>query len=141
MRAGASVTEITRRALVLRSYDSLRLLGAGLAASQLEDRIAYASIPRKMRKALGIREDRGDGNLVGTLITAMEADIAVVFVELADGNVDVSFRAQPGFDISQVALELGGGGHPAAAGCSMPGPLRDAVSQVLPKLRQVIREK
>jgi len=141
MRAGASVTEITRRALVLRSYDSLRLLGAGLAASQLEDRIAYASIPRKMRKALGIREDRGDGNLVGTLITAMEADIAVVFVELADGNVDVSFRAQPGFDISQVALELGGGGHPAAAGCTMPGPLRDAVSQVLPKLRQVIREK
>lgn len=141
MRAGASITEITRRALVLRTFDSLRLLGAGLSNAQLENRIAYASIPRKLRKSLGIREERGDGNLVGTLITAMEADIAVVFVELADGNIDISFRAQPGFDISQVALDLGGGGHPAAAGCTMPGPLRDAVNQVLPKLRQVILEK
>ena len=140
MRAGAPLVEITRKALVLRSFDSLKMLGMGLSAAQLDGRVAYASITRKLRKEMGIREDRGDAGLVGTLITAMEADVAAVFVELTDGNIDIGFRSQPGFDVSQVALEMGGGGHPAAAGCTLPGPMRDAVSRVLPRLKQVVRE-
>lgn len=140
MRVGASLTEITRRALVLRPYESLKLLGAGLNAAHLEGRIAYATLPRKLRKEIGNREERGDGGLVGTLITAMEADVAAVFVELPDGNIEIGFRASPGFDVSQVAVEFGGGGHPAAAGCTIPGPMRDAVNRVLTRLKQAVRE-
>ena len=141
MRAGASLTDITRRALVLRSYESLRFLAAGIVASQLEDGIVYAAITRKMRKDLGVKEDRGDAGLVGTLITAMEATIAVVFVENTDGSVEVGFRGAPGYDVSQVAFEFGGGGHAAASGCTLPGPMRDAVNRVLSRLRRVIRER
>ena len=140
MRLGASLTEITRRALVLRPYESLKLLGAGLNAAHLEGRIAYAALTRKLRKEIGNREERGDGGLVGTLITAQEADVAAVFVELPDGNIEIGFRAAPGFDISQVAVEFGGGGHPAAAGCTIPGPMRDAVNRVLTRLKQAVRE-
>jgi phosphoesterase RecJ-like protein len=141
MRAGASLTEITRKALVLRSYESLKFLAAGIVASQLEQGIVYATITRKMRRELGVKEERGDAGLVGTLITAMEANIAVVFVENPDGSVEVGLRAAPGFDVSQVAFEFGGGGHPAASGCTLPGPMRDAVNRVLGRLRRVIREK
>jgi hypothetical protein len=28
----------------------------------------------------------------------------------------------------------------AAAGCTLPGPMRDVVNRVLPRLRQVVRE-
>jgi phosphoesterase RecJ-like protein len=139
MQAGAPLVEITRKALTLRSFDSLKMLGMGLNAAQLDGRVAYALLTRKLRKEMGIREDRGDAGLVGTLITAQEADVAAVFVELPDGNIEIGFRSQPGFDVSQVALELGGGGHPAAAGCTLPGPMRDAVSRVLPRLKQVVR--
>ena len=141
MRAGASLPEITRKALVLRSYDSLRFLAAGIVASQLEDSIIYATITRKMRKDLGVKDERGDAGLVGTLITAMEANVAAVFVENADGSVEVGLRSAPGFDVSQVAFEFGGGGHAAAAGCTLPGPMRDAVNRVLNRLRRMIREK
>ena len=141
MRAGASLPEITRKALVLRSYDSLRFLAAGIVASQLEDSIIYATITRKMRKDLGAKDERGDAGLVGTLITAMEANVAAVFVENADGSVEVGLRSAPGFDVSQVAFEFGGGGHAAAAGCTLPGPMRDAVNRVLNRLRRMIREK
>ena len=141
MREGASLPEITRRALVLRSYDSLRFLAGGIVSSQLEDGIVYATITRKMRKELGVRDDRGDAGLVGTLITSMEASVAVVFVENTDGSVDIGFRCAPGFDVSAVAFEFGGGGHPAAAGCTLPGPMRDAVNRVLTRLRRMIREK
>ena len=141
MRAGASLPDITRQALVLRSYESLKFLAAGIVASQLEDGIVYASISRKMRRELGIKEERGDAGLVGTLITAMEAHVAVVFVENTDGSVEVGFRSAPGYDVSQVAFEFGGGGHPAASGCTLPGPMRDAVNRVLTRLRRMIREK
>lgn len=140
MRVGASLTEITRRALVMRPYESLKLLGAGLSAAHLDERIVYASITRKLRKEIGNREERGDGGLVGQLITANEADVAVVFVELSDGNIEIGFRAAPGFDISQVAVEFGGGGHPAAAGCTIPGPMRDAVNRVIQRLKQSMKE-
>jgi phosphoesterase RecJ-like protein len=140
MRCGGNLQEVTRQALVLRSFDSLRLLGAGLMAAKVDGRIAYATIPRRLRKDLGVKEDRGDAGLVGTLVTAYEVDVVAVFVELANGDIEISFRAQPGFDVSQVALELGGGGHPAAAGCTVPGPMRDAVNRVLPRLKQVVRE-
>jgi bifunctional oligoribonuclease and PAP phosphatase NrnA len=141
MRAGASLPEITRKALVLRSYDSIKFLAGGIVASQLEDGIVYATITRKMRRELGVKDERGDAGLVGTLITALEANVAVVFVENPDGSIEVGFRCAPGFDVSQVAFEFGGGGHPAAAGCTLPGPMRDAVNRVLVRLRRMIREK
>lgn len=140
MRAGASLTDITRRALVTRPYESLKLLGAGLNAAHLDGRIIYATITRKLRKEIGNREERGDGGLIGQLITASEADIAAVFVELPDGNIEIGFRAAPGFDISQVAVEFGGGGHPAAAGCTIAGPMRDAVNRVIQRLKQTLKE-
>ena len=140
MRSGGNLQDVTRQALVLRTFDSLRLLGAGVTTAKLDGRIGYATLPRKLRKEIGVKEERGDAGLVGTLITAYEVDVAAVFVELASGEIEIGFRAQPGFDVSQVALELGGGGHPAAAGCTLPGPMRDAVNRVLTRLRQLVRE-
>lgn len=140
MKTGVSLAEITRKSLVLRSYDSLKFMAAGIMASQMEDGLVWACITRKLRRETGTREERGDGNLVGTLITAMEARIAAVFVENPDGSIEIGLRSAPGYDVSQVAFEFGGGGHPAAAGCTIPGPMRDAVNRVLPRLRQVIRE-
>lgn len=142
MGAGASLPDITRQALVLRPFDQLKLLAAGIADAQLTpEGVVYARITRKLRQEAGNTDDRGDAGLVGTLITANEAAIAAVFVELPDGNVEIGFRAAPGYDVSHLALELGGGGHPAAAGCTLPGPMRDAVNRVLRRLKQEVRER
>jgi hypothetical protein len=40
--------------------------------------------------------------------------------------------ARPGYDVAAVALSLGGGGHPQAAGCKLPGPMAEAEARVLP---------
>ena len=52
-----------------------------------------------------------------------DASIAVVFVEQPSGSVKVSWRAQPGLDVAQLALRFGGGGHAAAAGAELPGTI------------------
>ncbi len=140
MRAGANLMEITQRSLVIKPFEAIRFMAAGVGLAKIEDGVVWAAIPKKLRKELGFGEPRGDAGLVSTLATAQEARIAVVFVETSDGTIEIGFRAQPGFDVSQVALEFGGGGHPAAAGCTLPGPLRDAVNRVLPRLKRVVRE-
>jgi len=138
MRAGASLVEITRQALVLRPFSEIVFLGAGITEAKLENGIAYANISRKMRKQYG-QDDRGDAGLVGQLISVEEAKIAVVFSEDNDGSIKVSMRSAPGYDVSRVAFEFGGGGHPAAAGCTLSGPMRDATSRILRRLQQVVQ--
>jgi phosphoesterase RecJ-like protein len=141
VRCGAPMAEITRKALVLRPWESLKLQAGGLVSAHIDQGVAHAAVTRKLRKELGVRDERGDGGLVGTMITANEVDIAAVFVEQANGDIEVGMRAAPGFDVSQVAITLGGGGHPAAAGCTVSGPMRDAVNRVLPLLHEAAQKR
>jgi len=66
-----------------------------------------------------------------------EAHIAALFTELGHGIIDVSMRAKPGYDVSRVALEFGGGGHAPAAGCQVRGELRQVREAVLASLIRV----
>jgi len=47
--------------------------------------------------------------------------------------VKVSWRAQPGVDVSRIAVEFGGGGHPGASGAMIPGTLEEVQELVLGK--------
>ena len=134
MKAGASLPYITRRGLDHRSTTAVHLWGAALAQLQIESRVIWTSIPLATRRAVGYVGD-GDAGLVSFLVGADEADAAVVFVERKDGRIEVGLRAVPGFDVAQVALQFGGGGHALAAGCDLPGPLEDAQTRVLVTLR------
>ncbi len=98
----------------------------------------WAEVTKEMRLAAGI-EDDDDGGLVSQLIPAAEARVAAVFNELSDGRIEVDFRARPGYDVAAVALSLGGGGHPQASGCTMPGPMTDVRARVLPLLQRASR--
>ena len=87
-----------------------------------------------MRRVVGY-SGNGDAGLASFLISADDADVAVVFVEGEDGCVEVGLRAVPGFDVAQVALQHGGGGHTLAAGCTLPGPMEEAQVRLLAALR------
>ena len=63
----------------------------------------------------------------------------MIFVEQPDGSVKVSFRSRAGFDCSRLAEGFGGGGHKAAAGAMVPGPLSAAEPRVLDAVRATMR--
>jgi phosphoesterase RecJ-like protein len=134
IKAGASLPYITHHGLNLRPTVAILLWRAAMALLQIEDRVIWTSIPLAIRRATGHTGD-GDAGLVSFLVSAEDADVAVVFVEREDGGIEVGLRAVPGFDVAQVALQLGGGGHALAAGCTLTGPLEDAQAQVLAALR------
>lgn len=134
MQAGASLSYITQHGLERRSIEAMRLWGAALGRMRIVDGLIWASLPLEMRRAVGYAGS-GDAGLASFLLSAEAADISVVFVERDDGRVEVGMRAVPGFDVAQVALHFGGGGHSLAAGFNIAGPLEKAQEQVLAILR------
>lgn len=134
MKAGASLPTITHHSLNRRSTAAILLWRAALMQLQIEGGIAWTGIPLALRRQVGYAGN-GDAGLVNFLVSADDADVAAVFVENEDGRIEVGLRAVPGFDVAQVALQLGGGGHALAAGCTIAGSLEEAQAQVLAALR------
>jgi phosphoesterase RecJ-like protein len=133
MEAGANLYEITDRALNQKPLNVMRLWGQALAGLRQERGVVWTLISHEMRAQVNA-PDSGDGGLASFLISAPEAKVAAVLSENTDGQVEVGLRARNGLDVSRLALALGGGGHPQAAGCTIPGPLADAEARLLPLL-------
>lgn len=140
MTAGASLSEITEQVFNRRPLAVIRLWGRALSAVQLDGRIIWTEISQAMKCECGLSSDSDDG-LVSFLTSACEADVGIVFTEKDDGTIDVSIRSTPGIDISGVAMRLGGGGHPQAAGCNLNASLAEAREKVLAELRRSLREQ
>jgi bifunctional oligoribonuclease and PAP phosphatase NrnA len=138
MEAGANLAEITERTLNHKPLSTLRLWGQALATLRINGRVVWATITRQMRNQ--VDAPNGDGGLVSQLINAPEAVLAAVFSETAEGKIEIGFRAKSGYDVAQIALSLGGGGHPQASGCTIAGPLADAEARVVPMLLQAAVE-
>ncbi len=134
MAAGAPLNEITQHTVNRRSTAALRLWSHVMPNMQIEDHAIWVVVDQAARKAAQYEEE-GAGGLVQLLNEADEAYIAAVFVEKADGKVELHFRAQPGFDVAELARSLGGGGHTLASGATVDGPLEAAVARVVPLIK------
>jgi phosphoesterase RecJ-like protein len=130
LEAGADLTFISEQIMGRHSLDTLQAWGVALSGMHVEGNVIWAVSSANERKRAGIREVIEAG-LSSLLLSVPDANIAAVFTEKEDGAIDVSMRARPGFDVAKIALHLGGGGHPQAAGCMISGPLEEAVSHVL----------
>ena len=139
IQGGADLAAITARTLNRRRFTTLKLLAIVLADTQLVQRVIWTTISRAQLAETG-NESGEDMQLNSMLIATREADISATFTEkLADDGtpaVECSFRAKPGFDVSKLAYELGGGGHPPASGCTLPGSLDQVVARVVPLLQE-----
>jgi len=135
MEAGANLTELTHQLFETKSLASLRVLGRALAEMQLDSRILWTEISQATLRECGATSGDASG-IVNVLSSVRDAEVAVVFRERPDGSVDVGMRSAPGVNLAPIALRLGGGGHPQAAGCLLPGPLPAARERVLEELRR-----
>lgn len=134
MEAGASLGDVTRHTLDQKPLSWVRLMGQAIDRLYLEDGILWTEVTRSMRQQWALGDD-GTSGISNFLAGVREAQISLVFTERDDGTVDVGMRAVPGYDVAQVALELGGGGHPQASGCTLTGELVEIRELVLAKVR------
>jgi phosphoesterase RecJ-like protein len=130
METGVDLSELYRRTLIDRSFAAVRLWGAGLTKVERLGRLVWTSLTRLDREAVHY-PGRDDADLINILAAIEDTDISIVFVEQSNGSIKVSWRAQPGFDVSKVASSFGGGGHAAASGAEISGSLTEVQAAVL----------
>ena len=140
MDAGADLSLITAQALLIKPLATMRLWQIGLDNMKLEDEgLLWTSISRVERRSIG-HVGSSSGGLVNMLANVDEAAMSAVMLE-DDTRVYVGFRCRPPFNVAELALNLGGGGHPLAAGCTLEGPLRDVEHLVVGMARETIRQQ
>jgi phosphoesterase RecJ-like protein len=137
METGADMPDIYRRALVNRSFEAVHLWGAGLGKAERDGRLVWTTLTLADRKAANYK-GLDEADMLTVLGAVEDTDIAIVFNEQSDGHVKVSWRAQPGYDVSGIALQFGGGGHAAASGAEIQGALPDIQTMVLDQTRLLL---
>jgi len=135
MEAGASLNEVTLRVLDTRPYNDIELWKLVMPSVQMDGSVISATVTVENLRAAGLDEVT-DAGLVSMLLSVDTALISVVFQETFEGAVEISLRSKPGFDISWVALQCGGGGHRQAAGATIAGSLAAVKAIVMPLLQQ-----
>lgn len=135
---GASPVQVARQVYESRSLPGLRLLGQALTtlSVEAEGRVAYLSVTRDMMQACGATVADTEG-LINYPRSLVGVEVALLFREEDDGRVKVGLRSRT-VDVAALARGLGGGGHPRAAGCMLPGPLAGAREVVLSRVRAVL---
>ena len=130
--AGASLPDIAQRTLDCRPLPLLHLWGEALSGVRTHGQVVWTEITRTMRVSAG-HSSEDNGGLVNMLLSAEDASVAVVFSEKTRGidRIEISLRSKLGVDVTQVALALGGGGHPQAAGATIDGSLPEVRERVL----------
>ena len=135
MEAGAPLSDIVQQSFESRPLPVLRVWGVVLSNFHLRGGIAWATIPRAVLSEFGVKEDDIKG-LVNVIRGTQGAVAAALLMESQDGNIKVEFRSTGQINVADVAIALGGGGHRAASGCTLPGPLADAERRTLAELRK-----
>ena len=127
---GADLPDLHRKALGEKSLEAVKYWGQGLKKINQEDRLVWTSLSLDDRKQADYT-GRDDADLINVLAMIRDADISLVFVEQTNGTVKVSWRARPGFDVSKIAIQFGGGGHKPASGAEIEGKLENVQEEVL----------
>ncbi len=143
IESGVQPHQVYRRLWEDLPYRRLELLQRALASVERHDdgAVTVAHLTKGDYRETGAEETDSEG--VVDHIRSVEGTKAAVLVRelLADdrdGMRKVSLRATDGtVDVSRVARDFGGGGHPQAAGFSTPTPYRELVDRV----RALVREQ
>ena len=91
----------------------------------LDGRCAIIAVTLKIQRRVGVR----DGELEGLASIPRQiegVDVGITMREKTEGEFKVSVRTNGSVSASQICAELGGGGHSAAAGCTVRGTLEQA---------------
>jgi phosphoesterase RecJ-like protein len=130
--AGAAPALVSGHLYERRHADSLRWLGESLRRIEVspDGRIAWLALPGGIVPERFIEAEE----LVNYPRSIDSVRVACFLRQLGD-HVKVSLRGKGDVDVSRIAARFGGGGHPNAAGCTVPGSLPDVTRVVLAAVR------
>jgi phosphoesterase RecJ-like protein len=135
--AGADPIRIAQDVCFSAPVSKMLILGAALTNLKREGRLAWLSITNNdMVRACAVDEDCE--GIVNYALGIAGVEAAVFFRELPESRIRISLRSKGSINIAAIAEHFGGGGHEFAAGCTVDGPLPEAIDRILPSIRSVL---
>ena len=132
--AGAPLAEISRRLYRSKPDVQLRLFGRVLDRLQTTagGLVIHSTLLASDIAETGALSAHSEG-IIDLLSQSENAEVAILFKEAGPAATRISVRTKPG-GVDAIALTslFGGGGHPRAAGASIPASVGEARALVLP---------
>jgi phosphoesterase RecJ-like protein len=135
---GANPTLLYEQLYEAAPLGRLKLVGVALERLQVRagGRVAFTEIRLADYPATGsVPGDTED--LINFPRSVEGVEVALVFIEQADGGTKVSFRSRSA-DVSKLAERFGGGGHKLASGARVGRPLPAVRDEVLAAVEQTL---
>lgn len=138
---GVSPSCVAEQVYDVKPLNSLRLLAEVLGRLKVSScgRVAWLEMDEKMLERHGVDASETEG-IVNYARMIAGVKIGALFRGVAPDVTRVSWRSRPGYDVSRVAGEFGGGGHANAAGCDIHLPLAEAVKMGIAAAMEAVRE-
>ncbi|MFC1511124.1 bifunctional oligoribonuclease/PAP phosphatase NrnA [Candidatus Margulisiibacteriota bacterium] len=139
IRAGVNTHRISTQIYDTKSQASIRIQAAALSQMEIsaEGKFAWVAVSEKMMKDAGAKSEDLIG-LVDQIRSIEGVEVAVLFRQDHD-RVKVNFRSKHKINVSEIAKQLGGGGHIRAAGAIISGKLDEVTKKVLPEIQKYLK--
>tara|TARA_R110002049_G_scaffold2750_9_gene22341 strand:+ start:8449 stop:9456 length:1008 start_codon:yes stop_codon:yes gene_type:complete len=117
----------------------LRGLILSRTEAELDGALVHTYVKKEDFEATGaLPSDTEDA--INLTMTVEGTKGAVIFVGQMKGGYKLSFRSRCDMDCNEIARMFGGGGHKAAAGGFIEGPLDEVKQRVLPAVREAMEK-
>ena len=139
LRTGIDFQAVNKTFFRTKTRKRLALEAAMLGGIEYHDqeRVAVLSVPLDLIARVQATEtDAEDLSALGGQIEGV--DCAVTMRELRPGVWKFSLRTGPRVNATKACALLGGGGHAAAAGCTVEAPFEEAKQRMLEAIAQVV---
>ena len=139
IEAGADPVQLYKQMYEQYPLEWVRLKGHVLNSLQsgAGGQVAWCALDRATLKAYGVPPADLDG-FPGLGMQAGGVRINVFCVEMSRGRVKVSLRSDGSVAVNGLATELGGGGHPSAAGAIVKGGLAQVTARVVASVETLL---
>jgi phosphoesterase RecJ-like protein len=140
VEAGALPWEFARKSEEESPPSKLRLLALVLQTLEIvgetPKRAALLTLDEAMLHAAGAPPEQAEG-FVNYARGLEGVEVGVLLTQMRQA-VRVSLRSKGGCDVGAIAARFDGGGHRAAAGCTLPLPLADAKERLIAALTEAL---
>lgn len=142
MLMGADKDDILLKIFRTKNLNLLKFWGKALDGLEVDKsgKFSWVAIDYKTYRALG--KPALARNSASSMFARMVkgTEFGIVMVEEEPSQLHMSFRSRKDFDVSKIAAEFGGGGHPGASGATINDTKFDiAVKKVLSTARKFVK--
>ena len=141
LRKGVNISDVYKRVLQTKTkanFELNKLISARMEF--LEDgKVTFTYMNLEDERRVNAEEGDHEGLVeVGRDIEGVEVSVFIREKEGTNGY-KVSLRSNEYVNVSDVAFMFGGGGHPKAAGCFVPGTVEEVKTKVLSEIKKVLK--